>query len=268
MNFNVCTTFRKLYLCQLSETIPNMKIYSVSLILIFACVSLQTKAQDTLWKNEKLNTAKDCKYMEPQEREMIYELNRLRSDPPRYAKEFVKPMLDGALRNLKEYGKGDANYSLTTSYVNNKPSKVDTTWHYINEEEVKACQTLYDSLLKMKPLSILLPDEGIYNACIKHAKDQGPTNNVNHQGRDGSWPWERVTKYSPKMRTGNENIAYNSDADVRTIVLQLLVDTGIPGYGHRYNTLNAEWTHVACYYTRPPVMKSKWWIQEYGAIEK
>ncbi len=237
------------------------------ILFFFSVISLSIHAQEVDWNDEKLNTAKAATYMQPEEREMVYEINRLRSDPARYAKAFITIRLNNALKDLKDYGRGDSNYSLTTTYVNNKPSKVDTTWHYVNEENVKALQTVYDTLLKLKPLSILKPDEGIYKACIKHAKDQGPTNNVNHQGRDGSWPNERIMKFSPKMEDGNENLAYNGNAPVRIIVLQLLVDEGIPGYGHRYNMLNAKWTHVACYATRPPIMKSKWWIQNYGKIK-
>jgi hypothetical protein len=208
--------------------------------------------------------------MQPQEREMIYEINRLRSNPKRYAKDYIKLQLDNAIKAMQQYGKGNANYSLTiTTDVQNQLKKVDTTWHYIYEEELRACQTLYDTLMNMQPLSILKPDEGIYKACIKHTKDQAPTNSLTHHGRDGSWPQERVKKFSPKMKKGNENIAYNSNsnATVRIIVLQLLVDSGIPNYGHRYNTLNDAWTHIACYFTRPPIMKAKWWMQEYGAIK-
>ncbi|MES2431003.1 MAG: CAP domain-containing protein [Bacteroidota bacterium] len=236
-------------------------------ILIFVFFSSYVNAQDDTWVDEKLNTAKNAAYMQLQEREMVYEINRVRSDPKRYATTFIKVSLDKAKNELKEYGKGDSNYSLTTTYINNKPAKVDTTWHFIYEEEVKACQTLYDTLMKMKPLSILIPDQGIYNSAIKHAKDQAPKNSIDHQGIDGSWPHERIMKFSPKMKDGSENLAYNSNASPRTIVLQLLVDEGIPGYGHRYNMLRDTWTHVACYYTRPPIMKSKWWMQEFGAIK-
>ena len=30
----------------------------------------------------------------------------------------------------------------------------------------------------------------------------------------------------------------------RDIVIQLLVDSGIPGYGHRYNLLDPAWTYL------------------------
>jgi len=241
-------------------------ILQISLVIYIVVFMQSSYAQEIKWEDNSLNTARNADYMQPEEREMVYEINRLRSDPSRYAKTFITIRLNNALKELKEFGKGNANYSLTTYYEQNKPYKVDTTWHFVNEELLRALQTLYDTLIKMKPLSILFPDEGIYNACIKHAKDQGPTNNLNHQGRDGSWPYERIMKFSPKMVDGNENLAYNGNAPARIIVLQLLVDEGIPGYGHRYNMLGAGWTHVACYFTRPPLMKSRWWMQEFGKI--
>ena len=121
--------------------------------------------------------------------------------------------------------------------------------------------------MNLKPLSILLPDEGIYKACIKHAKDQAPTGTIDHRGTDGTWPDERIKKFSPIMEDGNENLAMNGNAPVRIIVLQLLNDANINGYGHRYNMLDKKWTHVACYATRKPLMTTKWWIQDYGRIK-
>ena len=222
-------------------------------------------AQNIIWEDKKLNTAANSIYMQPEEREMIYEINRLRSDPPRYAKLFIAERLKEANRQLEKYGKGYKNYSLTTSYTDNVKTKTDTTWHYENEEKVKALQTLFDTLLRLKPLRILQPEKGIYKACQKHAADQAVNKEVNHRGNDGSWPWDRIKKNSPRMEDGNENIAFNSGiATPGDIVLQLLIDSGISDYGHRYNMLNAQWTHVACYYTKKPGWSSKWWIQNFG----
>lgn len=232
----------------------------IFLILTFS----KTMAQDLVWENIKLNTAKNAKYMQQDEKDMIYEINRLRSDPPRYAKLFVAIQLKNALQVFKEEGKGDSSYSVTTSYRDNIITGVDTNWHFSNEEELHALQTLYDTLMNLKPLSILLPDEGIYKACIKHAKNRAPTGTFDHMGTDGTWPWDRIRKYSPTMADGGENLAYNGEAPVRIIVMQLLNDANINGYGHRYTLLNASWTHVACYATRKPLMNSKWWIQNFG----
>lgn len=226
---------------------------------------LASDAQSIIWEDEKLNTAAKSFYMQPEEKEMIYEINRLRSDPHRYASILIKNRLIKAKEILKENGKGQRQYSLLTSYKDNKKSSIDTIWHYENEELVKALQTLYDTLLRLKPLWILLPDQGIYKACAAHSRDQAPRKEVNHQGNDGSWPWDRIIKYSPQMTSGNENIAYHSGKpSPRDIVLQLLIDAGISDYGHRYNLLDAQWTHVACYFTKKPGWAAKWWIQNFG----
>ena len=205
--------------------------------------------------------------MSADEREMIYEINRVRSNPTSYL-VYLVPMLEAAKKNLEESGKGGRNYSLTyTSDHGTDKSNIDTTWHYVNEEEVKALTTLIDDLKNLKKLSVLKPDRGIYKAAVKHAADQHTHDwNLGHTGTDGSHPWDRILKFSPTMRLGNENIAGNSEiVRPRDIVIQLLVDSGIPGYGHRYNLLDPNWTHVAC---KGEKFKDwmNWWIQDFGKI--
>jgi len=70
------------------------------------------------------------------------------------------------------------------------------------------------------------------------------------------------------MSFGNENIAGNSAAIVtaRDIVIQLLVDSGIPGYGHRNNLLDPAWTYVACKHEL--FIGMHWWIQNFGVKKK
>ena len=112
------------------------------------------------------------------------------------------------------------------------------------------------------------PDSGIYVAARRHAEDNNNHNwKLLHTGSDGSYPWDRVRRFSPGMRFGNENIAGRSGvAAPRDIVIQLLIDAGIPGYGHRYNLLDPQWTHVACAVEDyKGVMQ--YWIQEFGVIK-
>jgi uncharacterized protein YkwD len=220
---------------------------------------------------DSLNTAKNIPYMSVAEREMVYEINRVRSNPKSYL-PYLQPMLNEANEKLKKYGKGNINYSLTTTTEtkNGKEIKtIDTTWHYSNEEEVKALTTLVDDLKKLNPLSVLKPDRGIFMAATKHAKDQHEHNwQLGHTGSDGSRPWDRILKFSPSMSSANENIAGNSAEGItaRGIVIQLLIDSGIPGYGHRYNLLNPAWTHVAC---KTEYFKGMhWWIQNFGEKRK
>lgn len=216
-----------------------------------------------------LNTAKDCLYMKPEEREMVYEINRVRSNPVSYL-QYIEPMLKDAKQHLQQYGRGERNYSLTYS-TGTKDGReqrtVDTTWHYTNEEYVKALSTLVDDLKKQKKLSILQPDSGVYAAARKHAQDNNAHNwELLHTGSDGSVPWDRIRQFSPAMRFGNENIAGRTGVPKpRDIVIQLLVDAGIPGYGHRYNLLDPQWTHVGCTVENYKGRMS-YWIQNFGIL--
>jgi len=220
---------------------------------------------------DSLNTARKCLYMTEIEREMLYEINRVRHNPRSYI-QYLQPMLNEATATLKKYGKGYKNYSVTYSSTTKNAKTVettDTTWHYTNQERVKALTTLINDLNKLKPLSILKPDSGIYNAATKHAKDQDEHDwKLMHTGSDGSEPWDRITLFSPAMSFGNENIAGNSMEIVaaRDIVIQLLVDSGIPGYGHRYNLLDPAWTYGACKHDLFKGMH--WWIQNFGVKKK
>lgn len=235
------------------------------LLFCFLLITVIAKAQVKII--DSLNTAKNCMYMTPEEREMIYEINRVRSNPKSYL-QYIQPMLAEAKKTLSKSGKGYKHYSLTyTTTTRNgiEQKKVDTNWHYVNEEEVKALASLVQMLNTLKKLSVLHPDSGIYNAAKKHAADQDAHEwKLMHTGSDGSDLWDRITQFSPSMSFGNENIAGHSGSPTpRDIVIQLLVDSGIPGYGHRDNLLNPQWTHVACVKS----VYNNWmdyWIQNFG----
>jgi uncharacterized protein YkwD len=216
---------------------------------------------------DSLNTAKNCQYMKPEEREMIYEINRVRSNPRSYL-QYLEPLLESQKKNIKANGKGPKNYSvsyITETHNGKEIKKTDTVWHYIYEEEMRALTTLIADLKKMKPLSVLKPDSGIYKAAQRHVADQNAHQwSLMHTGTDGSKPWDRIRQCSPMMEYGNENLAGKyPQATARDIVLLLLIDSGIPGYGHRYNMLDAGWTHVAC--ATPGLEAGMYrWIQNFG----
>jgi hypothetical protein len=238
------------------------KIRLVTIFLFF--ISLSALAQE----NPMLNTARNCGYMKEIEKEMIAEINLVRSDPAGYI-QYLDYYYELAKLNLKYFGKGERNYSLSVLYEKTdrgeRKKKVDSVWSYKYKEEVHAIETLIDDLKNTPSLSILSPDKGIYEAAREHGLDQDRHNwTLGHQGSDGSWPWERIQKYSPQMIEGNENLAGRfPEPTARDIVIQLLIDSGIPEYGHRYNLLDPKWTHVACY-TSGLKGGMYQWIQEFG----
>jgi uncharacterized protein YkwD len=209
--------------------------------------------------------------MKVKEKEMIYEINLLRSDPPGYIQNLQED-IQRVKKELEVNGKGEKNYSLEKSYEKtngiDRLKKTDTVWYYQNEEEMKAIESLITELKNLHPLHTLQPDKGLYTAAVMHSNDQNMHHwNLGHIGSDGYFPWDRIRKYSPGMKEGNENLAGKfPEPSAREIVIQLLIDDGIPGYGHRENILNPEWTHIACYCAGLKDGMYQW-IQEFGSSE-
>lgn len=242
-----------------------MKIY---FLLFFSLITTFSNAQTS----DSLNTAQHCLYMTAEEREMIYEINQLRSNPKTYLL-YLNPLLEVAKNQLKTEGKGQRNYCLTigTKYSNGENlDSIDTTWYYENVEAIEAINSLISDLKKIKKLSILQPDSGIYNAAKKHAADENAHNwKLLHTGSDGSLPEDRIKLFAPAVLNSSENIAGRwgyTTSTPRDIVLDLLIDAGIPGYGHRYNLLNPLWTHIACRAEKHRGYQD-WWIQEFGRMK-
>lgn len=219
-------------------------------------------------RTRTLNTAARVSYLTEEEKQMIYEINLVRSQPQEYL-NILKPYLKRAEAELEIYGPGEVRYSVETTYMqqNGKLSvyKVDTVAYHKYEEEVHAIRSLMNDLQDLQPLSVLQPDYGIYKAAKKHGEDQERHNwGLAHYGSDNSTPMERIVRFAPDMKTGNENIASRyPEATPREIVILLLIDSGIKGYGHRYNLLNPQWTHVACYAGGLHNGMYRW-LQEFG----
>lgn len=237
------------------------KIFSAIIVLL-----IHTSTFGQVSRN--LNTAAQCDYLSADEKQMIYEINLVRSQPKAYI-EILKPYLKKAEAELEIYGPGEVRYSLETTYKqqNGKLSvyKVDTHAYYRYEEEIAAIKSLLKDLENSQSLSILQPDEGIYKAAKKHGRDQDRHDwKLGHYGSDHSTPMERIVRFAPNMKTGNENIAGRyPEASPREIVILLLIDSGIAGYGHRHNLLNPQWTHVACYSGGLHNGMFRW-LQEFG----
>jgi hypothetical protein len=219
---------------------------------------------------DPLNTAADASYMKDSEKAMILEINLLRSNPKGYI-VYINEYLAAARKNPEKAGSGQMKYSLTFNYELvdgvEKLKSIDTTWLDKPESDAEAAASLRKELDTTGPLPLLRPDKGIYEAVKSYARDQDAHSwTLKHVGSDGSWPWDRIRKFSPDMQEGNENIASRfPEPTVRQIVIQLLIDTGIPGYGHRANLLDPRWTHVACY---DAGLKNGMyrWLQNFGQV--
>jgi uncharacterized protein YkwD len=173
--------------------------------------SSDSSQQPEKWDIRKLDVARNAEYMSALEKDVVLEMNKARSEPQRYAEEYIKPQ-------LQNYS-GDA-YS--------------------------AAQECIDEMSNMKGVEPLLLERGLYLAARDHATDQAATGATGHTGSDGSSFTDRLARYASKgggASAAGENISYGKD-DAREIVIQLLIDAGVPSRGHRKNIMNSAYTHT------------------------
>jgi uncharacterized protein YkwD len=115
------------------------------------------------------------------------------------------------------------------------------------EEGARAVREAIAALKSRRPMPPLRWSKGLAAAAADHVRDQGPTGGLEHRGTDGSSPATRASRYGRWIVGMAENIAYG-DNPAREVVIQLLVDDGVPDRGHRKNILNPDWgtEGIAC----------------------
>lgn len=108
------------------------------------------------------------------------------------------------------------------------------------EEAIKYLQ----SATPLQPLQI---SKGMCLGAKDQSFEQSQTGEVSHQGKDKSFSWDRVARYGEWKTPVSENIAYDNGT-ARDIVINLIIDDGIPSRGHRNNIFNGSYivAGVAC----------------------
>lgn len=174
--------------------------------------SKPTTCDNKGWDRSELGTGDHEKYLTQDEKDVIYYLNMARTNPERYAEEFLEPML-GFFKGTKYKEPG---------------------WDYYMEtkEGKKPLEELIVEMKRMNPVGKLLPARGLSLAARDHASDQSVTGEVGHTGKDRSDIDERIERYGKWKGNIGENISYGFTSG-RDIVSQLLIDDGVPNRGHR-----------------------------------
>jgi uncharacterized protein YkwD len=159
-------------------------------------------------------------YLSPVEQEVLDELNLARTHPKRYA-EF--------LAEMRQYFNGSQL---------ERPGEVIL----VTQEGAAAVDEAISFLRSTAPVSALRPSRGLSLAAKTHVKDQ-QKGAMGHTGSDGSQPWDRMNRYGTWQDKVAENISYGGYS-TRGVVIQLIVDDGVPGRGHRVNMFNPEYRYV------------------------
>lgn len=157
---------------------------------------------------EKANTAKDANYMSEKEQKVVFYHNIARLD----GEYFIKTYLDPFMEKTTEYEKNADYYSLIRR------------------------------LKKVKGLPLLMPAEDLTEMAKEHARSSGKTGHVGHRGYDS-----RAKKYCENYKTYSENCDYGVD-DPLEVVIDLLIDEGVPGKGHRENILDPDMNTIGVGY--------------------
>ena len=156
--------------------------------------------------------------------DIVAELNAARTDPAGYA---------ARARVLRALFRGDRieRPGETAVVTREGPAAVDEAIAFLERQA---------------PLPSLRESPALDRAAAGHAGDQARSGGVAHVGGDGSSPSERMRRHGRWSATG-EAIAYGSRR-AEDVILQLIVDDGVPDRGHRRILFNPvyELIGVAC----------------------
>lgn len=178
------------------------------------------------WDTARLATAQHADYLTATERRVVLHLNMLRSDPGRYAREFIEPRIP---------------------YYRDKVYRPPWTPDYyggtLTKEGVKALREAIRDLSAAPPAGLLIPSKGLSLAARDHARDKARHGGMSHTDSAGRDLAERVEQYGYWYKRIAENISYGRDAAVDNIV-GLLIDDGVPSRGHRKSLINPDFKLV------------------------
>ena len=155
--------------------------------------------------------------MDQTEAAVLQELNLARTNPAAYA-------------GYVEQHKRD--------FKNNNMVLVDGLW-IKTVEGIPAVDEAIGYLRKVAPAPALSASGLLVLAARDHVNDIGPKGMTGHEGSDGSRPTERIRRHGKPNSATGENIAFRP-ATARSIVVQLIVDDGIPDRGHRHTIFDPD----------------------------
>ncbi|UTC78796.1 CAP domain-containing protein [Treponema sp. OMZ 799] len=199
----------------------------IAIILLGSCESLFSQLKENnVQQAPASGISTNGKNILPIVNEILMELNRVRSNPQRYAEEELKPRL---------------------KYFDGKLYKAPGEIPILTNEGTAPLKECINVLMKTESMGTLTLEKGLSLAAQWLADDQAKTGQAGHYGSDGSSPFDRMNRYGKWLITAGENCAYGPKTG-REIVAQLLIDDGVPDRGHRINILKKEFKKVGIGY--------------------
>ncbi len=185
---------------------------------------------------EALSATGQADYLSAVEKEVVLHLNMARTDPGKYAREYISPR--------RHYFAGK---------VYHDPRSPHFEHGYWTREGQRAVRECVKVMKNAKPAKALRPSESISIAAQAHARYQSRTGRVGHRGPNGSKPGTRLRQFG-RWRITGENISYGFNT-ASEIVACLLVDDGVRNRGHRSIILDPQFSIVGVAIEPHPVYK-------------
>jgi uncharacterized protein YkwD len=153
------------------------------------------------------------------EEAVLAQLNQVRAHPQAYARELRREQVGRARYGDEQDG--------------------------ISQEDPDAVEDAIDFLMRQPPLPPLQDDRRLASAARQHAARQGPRGDVGH-GAPGNLG-QRLQRAGLYAGLEAESISYGQ-ASPRDVIRQLVVDSGVPGRGHRHDLFGRAYqaAGVAC----------------------
>lgn len=170
------------------------------------------------WTDYFLSELDEANYLSHEEKMVIVEANKCRTNPRRYAEEVLTPFLNSI---------SDDNIFIYHG------QRIQLT------EGKSAVLEAIEELEKSSPCSALLPDENCHKAAVYHNDDQGPKGTVGHNGTKGDTPSDRLRRFNSESIGCSECISYGYN-EGEYIMIQLIVDDGVKSRGHRKGMMNKD----------------------------
>jgi uncharacterized protein YkwD len=172
---------------------------------------ISSNGQDlSLWPKDTLdmtNTALHTATLTAEEKKLIQLINLARLDGNAFMKRIAIPYIKANDKDDDEYVEG-----------------------------------LYADLMRTKNLHLLKPLEALHKSAAHHAQDMGAKGQLGHDSSDGTTFVMRIHKFH-KPVTVSENINYGY-SDAVSIIMEMLIDEGVPDRTHRHNILGKTFNHV------------------------
>jgi uncharacterized protein YkwD len=181
-----------------------------------------------------VDTTSGAPYLTPLAKQIVIEMNKVRSDPAGYARIHLS--------------------GLRKNFVGNRlvlPGKIPL----VTKEGVKAVDECFDFLIKQKPKPVLTPKKGLTLAARDHVLDQGKTGDFGHTGSDKSTLGIRLNRYGEWGVRCAENISYGID-EAGMIVSFLLIDDGVKSRTHRANIMDGIFRYTGVAFGPHPKLRN------------